>query len=464
MLAGRVAVVTGSGRGLGRAYARALAAAGAAVVVNDLDGEVATSTVEQIVAAGGRATAVVAPVGPAETADELVATAVAEFGRLDVMVTNAGALRDKTLRNTTDDDFDLVVGSHLRGTFTCGRAAAARFREQGGGGRLILVGSPAGQRASFGQTAYSASKAAIVGLARTWAVELERQQVTVNAIVPTALTRMVATMPGMADHVAAVDRGEQVDPALRRQGLGSPDDVAPLVVWLASDAAAHVTGQVLGAGGDRLAVWCHPTEMLTLLRDGGWTVADVDQALGPALRRRPQEFRQALPELPADVTPEAATAGVTATVAHGVDGLKELVGRPLGPSNWVEVTQERVNGFADATQDHQWIHVDPDRAASGPFGGPIAHGYLTLSLTPVVLTEILDVQGFSLVVNYGCDRVRFPSPVPVGSRVRATAVIDQVSDVAGGTGGVQACVTLTFQAEHAPKPACVASVVIRYSS
>lgn len=160
-----------------------------------------------------------------------------------------------------------------------------------------------------------------------------------------------------------------------------------------------------------------------------------------------------------EVTPESATSGATATVAHGVDGLKALVGRPLGPSSWVEVTQERVNGFADATEDHQWIHVDPDRAASGPFGGPIAHGYLTLSLTPVVLTEILDVQGFSLVVNYGCDRVRFPSPVPVGSRVRASAVIDEVSEIAGG---VQACVTLTFQAEDAPKPACVAAIVIRY--
>lgn len=298
MLAGKVAVVTGSGRGLGRAYARALAAAGAAVVVNDLDGDVAGATAEEIRSAGGRAAVVVAPVGPGETADALVATAVEQFGRLDVMVTNAGALRDKTLRNTSDDDFDLVVGSHLRGTFTCGRAAAARFREQGGGGRLILVGSPAGQRASFGQTAYSASKAAIIGLTRTWAVELERQQVTVNAIVPTALTRMVATMPGMAEHVAAADRGEPVHPGLRRQGLGTPDDVAPVVVWLASDDAAQVTGQVFGAGGDRLAIWSHPGEVLTLQRDGGWTVPDVGQALGQALRQHRQEFRQDLPELP----------------------------------------------------------------------------------------------------------------------------------------------------------------------
>lgn len=147
------------------------------------------------------------------------------------------------------------------------------------------------------------------------------------------------------------------------------------------------------------------------------------------------------------------------TVAVGADGLVALVGRDLGPSSWVEVTQERVNRFASATEDQQWIHVDPERAAAGPFGGPIAHGYLTLSLTPVVLTEILEVKGFSLVVNYGCDRVRFPSPVPVGARVRATAVVNEVNAIAGG---VQVGLTLTFRTEDGAKPACVAAIVIRY--
>jgi 3-oxoacyl-[acyl-carrier protein] reductase len=291
MLAGKVAVVTGSGRGLGRAYARALAAAGAAVVVNDLDGDVARQTADDITAAGGRAIPVVAAVGSSETADLLVSTAVAELGRLDIMVTNAGALRDRTLRNTTDEDFELVLGSHLRATFTCGRAAAARFREQGDGGRLILVGSPAGQRASFGQTAYSAAKAAIVGMVRTWAVELERQQVTVNAIIPTALTRMVATIPGLAEHVASMDRGAPVPPTLRRAGLGTPDDVASLVVWLASDGASTVTGQCLAAGGDRLAIWSHPTEVISVLREGGWGVDEIEEAFAPLVQEYRQEFR-----------------------------------------------------------------------------------------------------------------------------------------------------------------------------
>ncbi|MFC5749750.1 SDR family NAD(P)-dependent oxidoreductase [Actinomadura rugatobispora] len=271
MLKGKVAVVTGAGRGLGRAYARAMAAEGAAVVVNDIDAGVADETVALIAGAGGSAVAETGVIGESETADALVARAVAEFGRLDVMCTNAGVLRDRTLRNTGDEDFDAVVRTHLRGTFTCGRAAVRRFREQGDGGRLILVGSPAGQRASFGQTAYSASKAGIVGLVRTWAVECERMGVTVNAVIPTALTRMVATIPGLGEIVEQVEQGAPVPEHMRRGGLGTAEDAAPAVVFLASDAAAGITGQCLAAGGDRVTLWSHPTEVATAVRDGGWT-------------------------------------------------------------------------------------------------------------------------------------------------------------------------------------------------
>ncbi|MBK9181263.1 MAG: MaoC family dehydratase [Acidimicrobiales bacterium] len=148
-----------------------------------------------------------------------------------------------------------------------------------------------------------------------------------------------------------------------------------------------------------------------------------------------------------------------ATTVHGIDGLKAEVGQHLGYSDWRDVTQEQVNLFADATGDHQWIHVDPERAKAGPFGGPIAHGYLTLSLAPALLPEILRVEGISMGVNYGCNKVRFPSPVPVGARVRLGATLAGVDDVAGGA---QVTMDLTFEVEGAPKPSCVAQVVYRY--
>ena len=147
------------------------------------------------------------------------------------------------------------------------------------------------------------------------------------------------------------------------------------------------------------------------------------------------------------------------TVLNGADELKAKVGEHLGYSSYHEVTQEQVSLFADATGDHQWIHVDPERAKTGPFGGPIAHGYLTLSLAPSLIPEIVQVHGFSMGVNYGCEKVRFPSPVPVGANLRAGAELVGVDDVAGG---VQVSMKLTFEVEGASKPSCVAEVVYRY--
>jgi acyl dehydratase len=148
-----------------------------------------------------------------------------------------------------------------------------------------------------------------------------------------------------------------------------------------------------------------------------------------------------------------------ATTIDGIDGLKACVGQHLGYSDYVEITQERVNLFAEATGDHQWIHVDVERATAGPFRGPIAHGYLTLSLGPVLLPEILHVSGITMGVNYGTNKVRFPSPVPVGAKLRLGATLAGVEDV---TGGAQLTIALVFEIEGAPKPACVAEVVYRY--
>jgi NAD(P)-dependent dehydrogenase (short-subunit alcohol dehydrogenase family) len=303
-LHGRVAVVTGSGRGLGRAYAIALAGAGAAVVVNDLDEEGARGTVAAITDGGGRAVAEVAPVGSSEVAEALVALAQSAFGRLDVMVTNAGVLRDRVLWKMTDEDFDLVIATHLRGTFTCARAAAIAMREQGEGGRIIVVGSPAGQRGNFGQTNYAAAKAGIAAFARTWAMELARSAITVNAIVPTAWTAMTASIPAYAPLVERVARGEGLPAAVRQlHGVGLPEDCAGLVVFLSSDVAAAITGQCIGIGGDRLSLWSHPDELVVELREGGWSAEQIAEHWQQAFAAAQQSFGIEFAELDLDAPP-----------------------------------------------------------------------------------------------------------------------------------------------------------------
>ncbi|WP_436772518.1 SDR family NAD(P)-dependent oxidoreductase [Yinghuangia sp. YIM S09857] len=270
-LHGKVAVVTGAGRGLGREYAQRLADAGAAVVVNDLDRTDTDATVELITAAGGTAVGCATAVGSTAAAELLVDTAVDRFGGLDVMVANAGILRDRVLWKMTDDDFDQVVEVHLRGTFTCARAAAIRMRDQGGG-RIICVGSPTGQHGTFGQTNYAAAKAGIVGMVRTWALELARQRITVNAVVPVAATQMTATIPALRPYVDALTEGLPLPAFARRElGFGTPADVSGLIVFLASDEAQGVTGQAIGIGGDRLALWTHPSEFAVQYQEGGWS-------------------------------------------------------------------------------------------------------------------------------------------------------------------------------------------------
>lgn len=292
----RVAVVTGAGRGIGRASAVALADAGLQVVVNDADGDTASAVATEIVERGGDAMPHLGTVGPTEAAEDLLSAAVRRFGRIDVLVANAGILRDRVVWDMTDDDFDSVVTTHLRGTFTCARAAIRQMRAQRSGGRLILVSSTAGQRGNLGQTNYAAAKAGIVAMARTWAVECRPFRITVNAILPMAATRMVASIPGMDRLVAAAERGEPLPEALRSEyGLGTPQDVAPVVAYLASDRAARVTGQCIGIGGDRLALWTTPQEAVVELRPGGWTTEAIANAWDSRLSASAQPFGMAPP-------------------------------------------------------------------------------------------------------------------------------------------------------------------------
>ncbi|EXU68481.1 MULTISPECIES: MaoC family dehydratase [Streptomyces] len=141
------------------------------------------------------------------------------------------------------------------------------------------------------------------------------------------------------------------------------------------------------------------------------------------------------------------------------DELRSAVGEELGPSDWLEVDQKRIDLFADATGDHQWIHVDPEKAAAGPFGTTIAHGYLTLSLLPLFTPQLLRVEGVRMGINYGVNKVRFPSPVPVGSRLRATGRIVEAAEVKDG---LQMTLTVTLEREGGDKPACVAESVVRF--
>ena len=147
------------------------------------------------------------------------------------------------------------------------------------------------------------------------------------------------------------------------------------------------------------------------------------------------------------------------TVFETPHDLLKAVGRHLGHSDWLEITQERIDRFADATGDHQWIHVDPERAKDGPFGACIAHGYLTLSLVNLFLPQIVEVRGISMGVNYGADKLRFPAPVPVGSRIRGGGELIQAEAVKGG---VQATIRVTVEIEGSERPACVVDTVSRY--
>jgi acyl dehydratase len=151
------------------------------------------------------------------------------------------------------------------------------------------------------------------------------------------------------------------------------------------------------------------------------------------------------------------TESVAPRVFKGVAELEAAVGQHIGYSSWHQITQEQVNTFAEATGDHQWIHVDPERAASGPFGGTIAHGFLTISMAPVLMTEVHNLTGIAMALNYGSNKVRFPAPVPVGSRVRAGL---ELASVTPGSGGYQVLWNVTIEIEGGTKPACVAEFLV----
>ncbi|MFD3992808.1 3-oxoacyl-ACP reductase FabG [Streptomyces sp. NPDC058548] len=245
--AGSVAVVTGAGRGIGAATAERLAADGAAVVVLDLTEGDAAGTVTAIRAAGGRATAVGCDVTSSEQVDAAIDRTVAEYGRLDVLVNNAGVLRDNMLFMMSDDDWDTVVDVHLRGAFLCSRAAQRHMVRQGSG-KIVNLSSVAAD-GNRGQANYAAAKAGVQGLTRTLAIELGPYGINVNAIAPgfvaTAMTERTARRTGADPE--EFRRAAAARSPLRR--VGSPEDIAAVVSFLAGEDAAYVTGQTIHVDG-----------------------------------------------------------------------------------------------------------------------------------------------------------------------------------------------------------------------
>jgi NAD(P)-dependent dehydrogenase (short-subunit alcohol dehydrogenase family) len=269
LLDGKVAVVTGAGRGIGRGIALELAKEGAKVVVNDVGSDVsgrgtaedpAFTVVQEIEKEGGEAAPNYDDVSQFDGAQSIIETAVSKFGGVDILVNNAGILRDKSLLKMEPDDFEAVIAVHLRGTFNCTRHAAGYMKEKGHG-RIINITSSAGLRGNFGQTNYSAAKAGIVGMTLTWAIELGKYGITVNAMAPAAVTRMTTgILPGAED---------KVPPEM------DPRNNAPLIAFLASDKAAHVTGQVFGRRGYTYTIFQQYKILAGMYQPGGWTPEDV---------------------------------------------------------------------------------------------------------------------------------------------------------------------------------------------
>jgi NAD(P)-dependent dehydrogenase (short-subunit alcohol dehydrogenase family) len=282
LLDGRVALVTGSGRGIGREFILCMAREGASVVVNDvgvsLDGrgtdeDPAAQVCKEVEALGGRAVPNYDSVTDFEGAGRMVQTAVDAFGKLDILVNNAGIVRDRTLVKMSEEDFDAVVGVHMKGSFNCAHHAANVMKDAGYG-RIINITSSAGLRGNFGQTNYGGAKAALMGVTFIWSMELGRYGITVNAVAPAGATRMTQ---GLVDRAGGEPQPE-LDPALN----------APLVAFLASERAGHVNGQILGRTDYAFTLFQHPKQIAWMWRDGGWTpelVAEhFDQTLGQHLQ------------------------------------------------------------------------------------------------------------------------------------------------------------------------------------
>ncbi len=317
LLTDKAAIVSGSTRGLGRAFVEALARAGAGVVLNGTDRDRTEQAAAELREQGLQVIGVGGGVQESAVADDLVRRCVAEFGRVDVVVNNAGITRDRTLVKMTDEDFDDVLAVHLRGAWALSRAATRVMRAAGACGSILNVVSGSALFGLVGQSNYAAAKGGMLGLTRALSLELARHDIRVNALYPVALTDM--TQPVVDQIVASGGKAEAVP-------FGPADAVAPLVTWLASDQAARVTGQVIHFDGRDLTVWTHPRGAASARADR-WTEDELAQFFSaepsPLEPLHPDRWgagtRSALAGVGA-----AKTAFVEAFAAHDVDALVAL--------------------------------------------------------------------------------------------------------------------------------------------
>lgn len=258
LLANKVAVVTGAGRGVGKGHCEHLIKNGASVVVNDIMLEEAEAVVHELIAMGGKAVASNADISSREGCESLIEEACESFGSIDILVNNAGVVRDKSLLKLDDDDFELVWKIHVMGTFWCTQAAAKKMIAQGRGGAIVNTTSGA-HFGNFGQTNYAAAKGAIASMTYTWAIELANKGIRVNAIGPLATTHMSATYKD-------ADKMPYFDPAAN----------GPMVCWLCSDKADYVSGQIFGTGGERISHMVQPHYGKTIIREKGWDIDSIN--------------------------------------------------------------------------------------------------------------------------------------------------------------------------------------------
>ncbi len=275
ILDGKSAVVTGGARGIGRGHCIHLAAQGASVIVNDIDGDEAQKVVEEIAKEGGKAEANTDDIGSREGAKALVEQCVNSFGAIHAIVNNAGNVKDRTFLKMSDEEFDSVFRVHVKGTFMCSQEAALRMKEQGTGGAIVNTVSAA-HFGNFGQTNYAGSKGAIASMTYTWALELARSGIRVNAISPAGTTRMSAT----AKIGGKIIDLPFIDPTLN----------GPFVAFLCSDEANYVTGQVFGSGAERITIVEQPKYGTAMLKPGGWQVEDILEHFKSHLGKNLEDF------------------------------------------------------------------------------------------------------------------------------------------------------------------------------